>query len=73
MSAGRIRRDEPSVNEALVESGLNIAKDGVKKLEEIASNLISANSTDALLEKGGEIWDQVKSLASSITKTVSLI
>ncbi|XP_065369600.1 uncharacterized protein LOC135961889 [Calliphora vicina] len=69
VSAGRLKREEQSTNEALLESGLNIAKDGVKKLEEIASNLISANSTDSLMEQGGAIWDQVKSLASTISKT----
>ncbi|KAM7344445.1 uncharacterized protein ACRADG_011185 [Cochliomyia hominivorax] len=70
VSAGRLTRnvEPPSTNEALVEAGLNIAKEGVKKLEEIASNLISANSTDALLEKGADIWDQVKNLANTITK-----
>ncbi|KAI8120499.1 hypothetical protein FF38_04507 [Lucilia cuprina] len=69
VSAGRLRRNEPPTEKDIVESGLVIAQDGVKKLEEIATNLLSAKNKDELLERGGAIWDQVKSLASTITKT----
>ncbi|TMW53651.1 hypothetical protein DOY81_001288 [Sarcophaga bullata] len=73
ISAHRLRREDAAAQvpntQALLESGLTIAQEGVKKLEEIASNLISANSTDSLLQQGNTLLDKIKAIASSVTQT----
>lgn len=59
-------------SQVLLETGLNIAQEGVHKLEEIASNLLSANATDSLLQHGNTLLDQIKTLASTVAQTVGL-